>query len=149
VNGSATTFMRSDAAPALTAATTSTQGIAKLYEAPVSIGWLAGVSPNNSILLADAQQAVTVQAINGRPEVALGATGTADVYDAASGTACSGGTKITTTSFNANGTAATNQALLSSPYSLSAGHSLCLQTTGSGWTSGASVATITAYANPT
>jgi len=147
-NGSATTFMRSDASPAIASATTSVLGIAKQFQAPISIGWVAGVSPNNTILLADAVQALTIQAINGRPEVALGATGTVDVYDAPSGTACSAGTKVTTSSFNANGTAATNQTLLSSPYALAAGHSLCLQVTGATWGAGASVATISAYGNP-
>ena len=129
------------------AATTGAAGIALLQQSERSIGWLAGVNPNNATIFI-AANALTVQSIVGNPETALGATGTADVYDAASGTACGSGTKVTTSSFNANGTAATNQSLLSAPYSLSSGHRLCLQTTGTNWATGSSVAAISVAANP-
>lgn len=128
-------------------ATTSTAGIAKLQQPERAIGWIAGVNPNNATIFI-AANALTVQSIVGVPEVALGAVGTVDVYDAASGTLCSGGTKVTTSSFDANGVAGTNQSLLSAPYSLASGHRLCLQSTGVGWAGGASIAGITVAANP-
>lgn len=149
VNGSAATFMRSDGAPALQAASAGTAGIAKLYSPVMGIGWIAGTDPANAII-AVANQALTVQAIIGVPEVALGAAATIDIFDAASGVACGSGTKVTTTAFDANGTAATNQALLAAPYALASGHRLCLQDTtgGTNFPSGNSIATISVFANP-
>ena len=65
---------------------------------------------------------------------------TVQVNKAPSGTACSGGTNQATGTFNANGTAATNQTLTlagSGANSLAAGDRLCLVTTGgTNWTGG-------------
>ncbi len=148
INGSAATFMRSDGAPALTAATTSTAGIAKLHTVPVSVGWIATVNPNNAVI-AVINQASTVSAIIGAVETATGGTATVSVNKAASGTACSAGTTLHSGSFNANGTAATNQTLTVTTASLAAGDRLCLQTTGTTtWTTGTGIGTITVFLAP-
>ena len=66
--------------------------------------------------------------------------------DAPSGTACSAGTALHSGSFNANGTAATNQTLTVTVTSLAVGDRICLQTTGgANWTSGTSIGGITIF----
>lgn len=113
-----------------------------------SIGWVAGQSPNNAIIVADLPAGITISSIVGRLEVAEGSSGTVNVYSVPSGTACaSGGTNLTnTTGFNTNGTAATNQALAGTTTTVASGSSLCLRTTGTFTTN---IATISVYANPT
>lgn len=148
VNGSASTFMRSDGAPAIPAASTSTAGLAKLHNVPVSAGWIATVNPNN-VVIGVINQASTISAIIGAVEIATGGTSTVSVNKAPSGTACSGGTTLHSGSFNANGTAATNQTLTVTTSTLAAGDRLCLQTTGTtGWTGGVGIGTITVFLAP-
>jgi hypothetical protein len=136
---------------ALPAATTSTAGIAKLHNVPVSVGWIATVNPNN-VVIAVINQASTISAIIGAVETATGGTSTVTVNKAASGTACSAGTILHSGSFNANGTAATNQTLTlvgGATDNLAIGDRLCLQTTGTtGWTGGVGVGTITVFLAP-
>lgn len=129
-------------------ATTSTAGIAKLHNVPVSAGWIATVNPNN-VVIAVINQASTISAIIGAVETATGGTATVSVSKAASGTACSGGTVLHSGSFNANGTAATNQTLTVTTSTLAAGDRLCLQTTGTTtWTGGTGIGTITVFLAP-
>jgi hypothetical protein len=140
--------MRSDGAPAIPAATTSTAGLAKLHNVPVSLGWIATVNPNNTVI-AVINQASTISAIIGAVEVATGGTSTVSVNKAPSGTACSAGTTLHSSSFNANGTAATNQTLTVTTASLAAGDRLCLVTTGTtAWTAGTGIGAITVFLAP-
>lgn len=140
------------AIPAVPAATVSLAGIAKLHNVPVAAGWVATINPNN-VVIANINQASTISAIVGSVEVATGGTSTVSVYKAPSGTACSAGTILHSGSFNANGTAATNQTLTlvgGATDNLAAGDRLCLQTTGTtGWTSGTGIGTITVFLAPT
>lgn len=108
-----------------------------------AIGWPAAVNPNNNTIFI-AKNASTITAIIGDVEVATGGTATVSLFKAPSGTACSGGTVLHSGSFNANGTAATNQTLTVTTSSLSAGDRVCLQTTGTTtWTGGTGVGGIT------
>ncbi len=110
-----------------------------------AIGWIAGTNPNNATILTLPANS-TVTSIVGRLETPQGAAATATVNKAASGTACSAGTALHSGSFNANGTAATNQTLTVTISALAAGDSVCLQTTGT-WT--ATVGTLTvSYTTP-
>lgn len=129
-------------------ATASVQGLTKLFNVPLSAGWLSGANPDQGIIVSKTQQAMTITAIEGNATALAGGTATIDIYDIASGTAsCQGGTKVTTSSFNANTAAGTPQDLLSSPYSLSVGHSLCIRA--ATWPgSPTSVGTISVYGAP-
>jgi hypothetical protein len=132
----------------LPAATVSAAGASKLHNVPVSIGWPAALNPNNTVL-AVINQASTISGIIGAVETATGGTSTVSVYKAPSGTACSGGTVLHSGSFNANGTAATNQTLTVTTASLAVGDRLCLQTTGTTtWTGGSGIGTITVFLAP-
>lgn len=109
-----------------------------------AIGWPAAIDPNNNIIVT-LDQASTLVSLVGKVSTAVGATATMSVYKAPSGTACSAGTVLHSGSFNANGTAATNQTLTVTTTALSAGDSICLVTTnGSNWTSGTGIGGITA-----
>ena len=114
----------------------SSSGITSAFAA---IGWVAGVDPNKAVILT-ASTAMTVTDIRGTVADAVGSATTVQVNKAPSGTACSGGTNQATGTFNANGTAATNQTLTlagSGANSLAAGDRLCLVTTGgTNWTGG-------------
>jgi hypothetical protein len=140
--------MRSDAAPAVPAASTSTAGIAKLNNVGYPAGWVATINPNNAVVVTVGQDS-TITGIVGRVETAVGSAATVSVYKAPSGTACSAGTVLHSGSFNANGTAATNQTLSVTVSTLAAGDSICYQTTGTDWTTGAGIGTITIYFAPT
>lgn len=130
------------------AASTSVAGIAKLHNVPVAVGWPAGLDPNN-VVLATINQASTISAIIGSVETAVGAAATLTVSKAPSGTACSAGTVLHSGSFNANGTAATNQTLTVTTSSLSVGDRICLQTTNSAnWVAGTGIGTITVFLSP-
>ena len=92
---------------------------------------------------------MTVNAIVGAVEVANGSAATVVVNHAPSGVACSAGTALHSGSFNANGTAATDQTLTVTTASLAVGDRICLQTTGgSNWSSGSAVGTITIFVTP-
>jgi hypothetical protein len=121
------------------------------HNVPVSVGWIATVNPNN-VVIAVINQASTISAIVGAVETATGGTSTVTVNKAASGTACSAGTVLHSGSFNANGTAATNQTLTlvgGATDNLAIGDRLCLQTTGTtGWTAGVGIGTITVFLAP-
>lgn len=104
-----------------------------------SVGWIATVNPLNATVFV-AANASTVTSIVGAVETATGSAATISVFKAPSGTACSGGTVLHSGSFNANGTAATNQTLTLTTTSLAAGDRVCLQTTGTtSWTGGTGI----------
>ena len=139
-------------APTPSQGTNSTQiattAFVKSQQIPISIGWIAGQNPNNAIASV-INQAMTVRAIVGAVEVANGSTATVTVNHAPSGVACSAGTPLHSGSFNANGTAATDQTLTVTTASLAVGDRICLQTTGgTNWNSGAAVGTITIFVTP-
>lgn len=103
---------------------------------PVQLTFIAGQNPNNATIFT-ASRAMRVKDIIGSIEVASGAASTATVKKAPSGTNLAGGTALHTGSFNANGTAATNQTLtLSSTAAdleIAAGDRIGIVTTGT-WT---------------
>lgn len=113
-----------------------------------SAGWLSGANPDQGIILADVPQAETITAVNANLTALAGGTASIDIYDIASGTAtCQNGTKVNTTSFNANTAAGTPQTLLSGTYALASGHSLCIHS--STWPgSPTSIATISVFGAP-
>lgn len=172
-NGVATTFMRSDGAPALAdsgvvagtytkitvdakgrATTGATAACADLSNAGpgcsatgvkqrVAIGWPVGIDPAGNII-ATIDEASTVSSIVGTVTTAVGATATLSVYKAGSSTACGSGTVLHSGSFNANGTAATNQTLTLTTTALSAGDRLCLVTSDSAnWIAGNGIGGVT------
>ena len=104
-----------------------------------TIGWTAGVNPNNALIqILPANSTLT--SIIGNVETATGGTATVSVNIAASGTPCSAGTTVYSGSFNANGTAATNQTLTLTTTAVTSPARLCLQTTGTTtWTGGITV----------
>lgn len=136
---------------ALPAASTSTAGIAKLHNVPLSVGWIATVNPNKAII-ATVHQASRISAIIGRVSDATGTTATVAVYKAASGTACSAGTILHSGTLDANGTANTNQTLTlvgGATDDLADGDSLCLVTTGTtAWTGGTGIGSVSVYLAP-
>ena len=95
----------------------------------IPASWLAGAAPNN-VTLFIASRALTITAIVGVVETANGAAATVSVVKAASGTALSAGTVVHSGSFNANGTAATNQTLTPTVTALATGDRLGLTSTG-------------------
>jgi hypothetical protein len=115
----------------------------------VSIGWVAGVNPNNAGIIVFPDNS-TLVSIVGNVETATGSAATVSVNVAASGTACSSGTTVHSGSFNANGTAATNQTLTLTTTAITSPARLCLQTTGTtAWTSGSGAGTLTVtYSTP-
>ena len=102
-----------------------------------ALSWVAGVNPNNTLILPSSGQARTVQAIRCREEIAEGAAATLSIYKVASGTSlAAGGVILHSGSFNANATAATDQVLAligGATESIPVGTSIGVQTTG-GWT---------------
>lgn len=116
--------------------TAASSGVAKQR---LAIGWPAGIDPALNII-GTIDEASTVNSIVGTVATAVGSAATVSVYKAPSGTACGSGTVLHSGSFNANGTAATNQTLTLTTTALSAGDRLCLVTTGgSNWTSGSGI----------
>ena len=108
-----------------------------------TIGWIATVNPNNAGVLVF-PAAATLVSLVGNVETATGSAATVSVNVASSGTACSAGTTVHSGSFNANGTAATNQTLTLTTTAITSGQRLCLQTTGTtSWTGGTGVGTLT------
>lgn len=135
--GGAANFLRSDGSWA-----------APLDNIPQAVGWPAALDPNN-VVLTGINHASTIAAIVGYVEVPVGAAATVSIYKAPSGTACSAGTVLHSGSFDANGTAATNQTLTVTTSSLLAGDRICLKTTGgANWTSGVGIGTITVFLAP-
>jgi hypothetical protein len=109
----------------------------------MSIGWIATVNPNN-VVIGVLPANATVTSIVGAVETATGGTSTVTINKATSGTACSGGTALHSGSFNANGTAATNQTLTVTSGAITSAQRLCLQTSGTtSWTSGTGSGAIT------
>jgi hypothetical protein len=102
-----------------------------------AIGWPAAVNPDTNVIMT-ASTAITVTDIRGTVDTAVGAAATVAVYKAPSGTSCVGGTIQHSGTFNANGTAITNQTLSlvgGAGNILAAGDRLCLVTTGgTNWT---------------
>jgi hypothetical protein len=101
-----------------------------------AVSWLAGVNPNNAVVLI-ATRAMVITGIRGVPMVAAGGTATVVVKTSAGGAAVHSG------SFDANGTASTVQTLTLTTTTLAAGDFLYLSTTGTAWT--ASVGNITVF----
>ncbi|HKU52238.1 MAG TPA: hypothetical protein VJQ25_07220, partial [Nitrospira sp.] len=145
--GSALTVARlacsdlSDSASGCSTATPTVKGVA-------GIGWIAGSNPDKSIVFT-AAQSMTITDIRGTVDTAVGATATVSLYKTASGTACSSGTNLIDSAgtFNANGTAVTNQNLTlagSGAPSMSAGDRVCLSTgNGANFASGSGIGGIT------
>jgi hypothetical protein len=129
----------------------ATTAFVKLQQTPVALSWLAGVNPINANVFV-ANQPMTVQAIVGRVEFPNGTAATITVNKAPNGTACSSGTVLHSSSFNANGPTATNQSLAligGATDNLAAGDSVCLQTGGgANWNSGGAVGTIAVFVTP-
>jgi hypothetical protein len=95
-------------------------------------------------VVATIDEASTVASIVGTVHVAVGSTSTLSVYKAPSGTACSGGTVLHSGSFNANGTANTNQTLTLTTTALSAGDRVCVVTSDSAnWLAGSGIGGVT------
>jgi hypothetical protein len=132
-------------------ATISTAGVVKLNNVGYPAGWVATINPNNAVVTT-VNQASTISAIIGRVETAAGGAATVQVNKAASGVACSAGTNLATGTFDANGTAATNQTLTlvgGATDNLAVGDSICFQTTGTtSWTGGTAIGTITVFFAP-
>ncbi len=128
-----------------------TPGAFKLNSDPHSapIGWPATANPN-LIPVITVPVAGTVTSIEGRVMVAVGAVATVDVFKAASGVPCASGTKLNTTSFNANGTAGVNQVLGNASTTLAAHDTICLVTAnGANFTAGTGVGGLTVnYTTP-
>ncbi len=136
------------AAAQLPAADTATQGASKLHNVGFSCGWVAGINPNKAVC-GVVNQASTISAIIGRVADGTGGTATVSVFKAPSGTACSGGTILHSGSFDANGTANTNQTLTVTTASVAAGNVLCITTTGTTtWTAGTGIGTVTVFLAP-
>jgi hypothetical protein len=109
----------------------------------MSIGWIATVNPNN-VVIGVLPANATVTSIVGAVETATGGAATVTINKATSGTACSGGTAVHSGSFDANGTAATNQTLTVTSGAITSAQRLCLQTSGTtSWTSGTGSGAIT------
>jgi hypothetical protein len=126
----------------------ATTAFVKSQQIPINIEWIAGQNPNNSIASV-INQAMTVNAIVGAVEAPNGSTAAVAVNHAPSGAACSAGTALHSGSFNANGTAATDQTLTLMTASLAVGDRICLQTTGgTNWSSASAVGTITIFVMP-
>jgi hypothetical protein len=105
----------------------------------LSSTWLAGANPGGSTIFV-APRALTITSLVGVVDTANGAAATVSVVKAASGTALASGTVIHSGSFNANGTAATNQTLTLTTTTMASGDRLGLTSTG---TFTASIASIT------
>lgn len=103
--------------------------------APLALSW--GPSQNLSTAPIDLVTFATARTLTGvtcHVVAAVGGTATIDVYIAASGTAYTSGTKVTTTSCNANGTANTSQTgLASAAVAVPAGDSVGVVAAGAGW----------------
>lgn len=119
-----------------------------LMEGPYSatVGWVATVNPTGALIMV-APAALTVTSIVGNVETATGTAATVSVFKAPSATACGSGTIQHSGTFNANGTAATNQTLTlvgGAGNVLAAGDRICITTTGTtAWTGGTGVGGIT------
>lgn len=107
---------------------------------PTALSWAPGqnlaAATTGIGLFTAASTARTIETVTCRPDTAAGGTATIDVWIAPSGTALSSGTKVTTTSCNAAGTAATNQTgLASAPVAVPVGDTVGIVAAGAGFTS--------------
>lgn len=108
---------------------------------PVAISWLpaqnlaAAALPIGNLKNTNGWM---ITAITCTPEVLVGGTATIDVWIAPSGTGLGSGTKISTSSCNANTGAATDQSMLSAPVSVPAGDRVGIIAAGAGFTGGSS-----------
>jgi hypothetical protein len=105
----------------------------------LSTTWLAGATPGGATVFV-APRALTITTLVGVVETANGAAATVSVVKATNGQALTAGTVIHSGSFNANGTAATNQTLTLTTTTMAAGDRLGLTSTG---TFTASIASLT------
>lgn len=115
---------------------------------PITYSWVAGAQLNNQTIFT-ATRALTVTAVIGRVDVVNGTAATLLAVKAASGTAPSGGTALTSTSMDLTAAANANQTLTPSAtftdFLLAPGDSICLVTTG---TLTASAGCITIWGTP-
>lgn len=113
-----------------------------------SAGWIATANPDQ-IVVFTASQSMTVTDIRGTVVNPVGSTAAVSVYKTSTAIPCVGGTNLVASSgtFNANGTANSNQSLTlagSGAPSLVAGDRVCLSTSnGSAFTAGTGNGTIT------
>ena len=133
------------------AATTTVVGVAKINPKLGGGAWQGGTNPDQGVTdLIAVPITYTITSIVGIPTVLAGGTAGVDLYDITSGApSCQSGTKINSSSFNANALSGVGvpQTLFTGTYSLLAGHSVCLHTTT--WPgSPASAAGITMYGQP-
>ncbi len=131
------------------AATTTVVGVAKINPKLGGGAWQGGTNPDQGVTdLIAVPITYTITSIVGIPTVLAGGTAGVDLYDITSGApSCQSGTKINSSSFDANSGVGVPQTLFTGTYSLLAGHSVCLHTTT--WPgSPASVAGITMYGQP-
>lgn len=126
---------------------TGAQVAAFLPSLPSAIGWDPALDPSGNVILT-VDQVATVTGIIGTVVVPVGATATLSIYKTGSGTACASGVLIHTGSFNANGTANTNQTLTlhgtASNLTLASGDRLCLAASNSAnWIAGVGMGGVT------
>ena len=136
------------------AASGSCTGSAVVNVAYATLGWIPTVDPSENVIFT-ATTATTIVGLRGTVVAGAGATATVQVNKAPNGTACIGGTNqaSTTFSFDANGTANTNQTLTlagGAANVLAAGDRLCFLTSNSAnWIAGTAKGDITAaYTTP-
>lgn len=99
------------------------------------LSWFSGVDYTaHSVPLVRTGTAVTVSGFVCRPSAAVGGTATVDIYAVGDGQIAPGsGTKINSTSCNANGTAGTTQALTLTSPNVASGQWIEAVFSGSGW----------------
>jgi hypothetical protein len=111
-----------------------------------AMGWVPGIDPAEAVIFT-APAAMVVTDIRGTVVDAVGAAATVSIYKAASGVDASAGTVQHAGSFNANGTANTNQSLTlatGAAIQLAAGDRLAFVTSGgANWTGGTGKGAVT------
>lgn len=111
---------------------------------PLPISWLPGQNLSAASLpVSNISKARTVLAVTCTPEVLVGGTATIDVWMAPSGTALASGTKINTTSCNANTGATTDQSMGVTNAAIPTGDRVGIVATGAGWASSAGSGVVT------
>jgi hypothetical protein len=102
----------------------SSSYVSKYFDA----SWIAGVTVQNVKVPIGNLGGGTATATSAtcRPEVLTGGTSTADIYYAASATACAAGTKINTSSCNGNTGAATTQSMGITNSAIPANSAICV-----------------------
>jgi len=102
----------------------------------IPLSWGANLNlstPTVGVSIGDIDSARTVYSIKCRPDVVVGGAATIDVYATPSGTALNAGTKLNTTSCNANTGAGTEQNMGVASASIPANSWIGVVATGAGW----------------